>query len=190
METTAWRFSVGPFFLGRGWRSKSGVDGGALTRQVYVESDDAIICERENVEMRRRWVATAGAIFLMVTASGYSYAANGEVRGKRLFANCSDCHAIKIGAPPKVGPNLFGVVGRKLAADPGYKYPASHVAAGRNGYQWTAQTLIQYLESPTQFMRMVGGDGKSVMLHMVLRLPEARDRKDIVSYLKTLRSLR
>ena len=142
------------------------------------------------MKMRKTWVAVAVALISMAMASDMAFAANGGSRGKRLFTNCRDCHSIKKGAPSKGGPNLFGVVGRKLGADPGFKYPPSHVAAGRKGYQWTQQTLIQYLENPTRFMRMVGGDGESLMLHMVLRLPDARDRKDIVSYLKTLRSWR
>jgi cytochrome c len=148
----------------------------------------AVKCDREAAEMRKTWVTIAGAFFMMVIASDFAFSADSESRGKRLFVNCRDCHEIVKGAPSKVGPNLFGVVGRKLAADPGFEYPASHVAAGRKGYQWTQQSLGQYLNNPTGFMRKVAGDGESLMLHMVLRLSDARDRKDIVSYLKTLRS--
>ena len=136
--------------------------------------------------MRRPWVVVIGVVFLVGTANDVAFAGGNASRGKKLFANCADCHSIQKGAPHKAGPNLFGVVGRKLGAAPGYDYPSSHVTAGRNGHVWTEQTLFEYLKNPNRFIRLASGidEGKTLMLHMILRMPDAKDRKDIVAHLK------
>ena len=139
--------------------------------------------------MRKTWLAIITVVLFMDTGGNIAFAEGYSSRGKTLFANCVDCHAIKKGAPRRVGPNLFGIVGRKLGAEPDFDYPQSHVSAGRNGYEWTEQSLFQYLKDPIRFMRLASGkaEGDSLMLHMILRLPNARDRKDLIAYLKTRR---
>ena len=136
--------------------------------------------------MGKTWIMTAVVVLFIGMAGNIALADGNPSRGKKLFANCADCHAIKRGAPHKVGPSLFGVVGRKLGAAPGFDYPPSHLVAGRNGYVWTEQSLVEYLKNPNRFIRLAGGvdESKSLMLHMILRLQDAQDRKDIVAFLK------
>jgi cytochrome c len=42
--------------------------------------------------------------------------------GEKVFKKCSACHSIEAGGSNKIGPALYNVVGRKIAAVEDYKY--------------------------------------------------------------------
>src|SRR5438552_11566243 len=80
--------------------------------------------------------------------------AAGDARvGAALFNRCAICHSNAKGAPNKLGPNLFGVVGRKAGTYPGFSYSS---AMKRSGITWTAANLMAYLVAPQQ---VVPGNG-------------------------------
>ena len=45
-------------------------------------------------------------------------------KGEAAAAMCKACHAFEKGAPSPVGPNLYGVVGRKIASRRGLQLHA------------------------------------------------------------------
>jgi cytochrome c len=65
--------------------------------------------------------------------------------GERTFRACQACHNIAEGAAAKVGPNLWGIVGRDIAADGGYSY--SSALAGIDG-AWDWEALNGFLLAP------------------------------------------
>ena len=73
--------------------------------------------------------------FVAAAATAQAAAAGDAKNGAQVFMeNCGVCHTAEKGAPNKIGPNLFGVVGRKSATAPGYMYsPAMMKAARRYG---------------------------------------------------------
>jgi cytochrome c len=72
--------------------------------------------------------------------------------GERLFAeNCVKCHELAQDAPASVGPNLFGLFGRKVAAQSGFDYSAALLAKGAEGMIWERETLSPYLSDPSGF---------------------------------------
>ncbi|MGH9383173.1 MAG: PQQ-dependent sugar dehydrogenase [Vicinamibacterales bacterium] len=85
--------------------------------------------------------ATRALLFLSPSA--------GEETGGQLFAQCSGCHAIGGGTSPLSGPDLRGVVGRRIAAAPGFDY--SEALRSMKG-TWTETALSQYLANPTRFV--------------------------------------
>lgn len=94
-------------------------------------------------------------------------------RGASLFQTCSACHTIGRGGADVDGPNLYGVVGARIAGRrPRYGYTQ---ALRDVGGVWTAPRLDAWLTSPAAFapgtaMRFPG-------------LPDARDRADVIAYL-------
>jgi len=63
------------------------------------------------------------------------------------FAVCSACHESTAGARPSLGPNLFGVGGRKAGSLADYDYSDAMKASG---ITWTADTLQAFVLDPAK----------------------------------------
>lgn len=61
------------------------------------------------------------------------------------FATCLACHSVERGAPGKIGPNLFGIVGSKAGSKADYTY--SDAMKG-SGITWTPAELSAFLLAP------------------------------------------
>ena len=102
--------------------------------------------------------------------------ANADVtRGESAAKKCAACHTFNKGGRPLVGPNLWGVVGRPKASEPGFAYSEQLKAKGG---AWTIDDLNQFITNPKAFaagtkMTFPGDD-------------HARERADIIDYLNSL----
>jgi cytochrome c len=114
-------------------------------------------------------LASAGALFVPVTA----YAQGDAAAGEKVFAHCAVCHSNKP-SENKFGPSLAGVFGRKSGTEVGYNY--SSAMKGLN-VTWDEKTLDEYLQGPGKFVRGT---------KMVYLVPDEKDRQDVIAYLKTL----
>jgi cytochrome c len=94
--------------------------------------------------------------------------------GEHVFARCAVCHATTPGQT-KIGPSLAGVFGRKSGSEPGYNYSPALKSAG---ITWDEQELDKYLTNP-------GADIHGTK--MVISVPNAEDRQNVIAYLKTLK---
>lgn len=65
-----------------------------------------------------------------------------------LDARCGGCHAFVPGAPPRPGPNLAGIAGRRIAGDRDFDYSPALRAAGAGGQVWDKATLDAFLTDP------------------------------------------
>ncbi|HKY80375.1 MAG TPA: cytochrome c family protein [Sphingobium sp.] len=95
--------------------------------------------------------------------------------GKAKIQLCASCHDFTQGGPNRIGPNLWGVVGRGVASHAGFAYSPAMKAHGGN---WGYQDLYEFLGSPA---RDVPG---TKMSFAGLRRPE--DRAAVIRYLATL----
>ena len=98
--------------------------------------------------------------------------ANGQAFTKKI---CIACHNFNEGGANKVGPLLYGVVGRDKASAPGYTY--SKALKGKGG-KWTFADLNVWLHKPSAYapgtkMAYVG-------------IPNDQTRADVIDYLHTL----
>jgi len=117
----------------------------------------------------------AFTVTLSVAAPAAVYAAD-PAAGKAVFqSTCSICHSVQPGQN-KIGPTLFGVVGRKTGSAPGYTYSPQNQAANLT---WDEATLDKYLEAPRT---MIPG---TKMTYAGLK--DAGKRADLIAYLATLR---
>lgn len=96
-------------------------------------------------------------------------------RGKSTAQVCASCHTFDQGGANRVGPNLWGIVGRDIGSKGGFAY--SPAVAGHHG-AWTYEELDRWLASPA---REIPG---TKMTFNGLRNP--KDRANVLAYLSTL----
>jgi len=95
-------------------------------------------------------------------------------RGEAAIKVCTTCHTFDKGGANKVGPNLWGVVGRAKAAEGGFNYSAAMKAKGGN---WSYEELNSFLLNPRADI-----PGTSMSFAGITR---GGQRADIINYLRT-----
>jgi cytochrome c len=96
-------------------------------------------------------------------------------RGATAAKKCAACHTFEKGGPNRVGPNLWGIVNRPKASQPGFNYSAA--MKGQTG-NWTIDQLNVYLQNPRG---MVPGTNMTFA-----GLPRGSERADTIAYLNSL----
>ena len=96
-------------------------------------------------------------------------------RGESITKKCTACHTFDEGGAAKQGPNLYNIVGADIAAREGFGY--SDAMAEHPG-EWSYANLNAFLFKPKRFL-------KGTKMTFV-GLKKARDRADIIAYLRTL----
>jgi cytochrome c len=64
------------------------------------------------------------AALLCISLTSPALAGSDAARGAQVFERCAMCHSADKAAGNGLGPNLFGVVGRKAASLPNFPYSA------------------------------------------------------------------
>lgn len=100
-------------------------------------------------------------------------------RGEKLIGKCKACHTFGNAEPNRVGPNLFGVVERKVAAHEGFAYSDAMKGKAADLGTWTEDNLFTYLENPKT---LVPGTKMAFA-----GLKDPAERLDLIAYLKTLK---
>jgi cytochrome c2 len=97
-------------------------------------------------------------------------------RGEADVALCKVCHSFDKGAPSPVGPNLYGVVGRKIASVEGFNYSPALKGKASEG-DWTFEHLDQWLTNPQAYAA-----GTTMAFPGI---PDLQKRADVIDFLRT-----
>ena len=116
-------------------------------------------------------------------------AAGDPAAGEKVFSKCKVCHSITaddgtvIQKGGKVGPNLYGVIGRQAGTYPDFKYGDSIVAAGAAGLVWDEEKISQYDPDPSKFLETILNDPKAKS-KMMFKLPSGAE--DVAAYIASV----
>jgi cytochrome c len=101
--------------------------------------------------------------------------AEAEEAGSRLFEPCRACHTLDPAERGLPGPNLAGLLGRKIGDDPAFDYSPVLRSARDRGLVWDESRLELFLTDPAE---MFPG------LWMATRgVEDAADRRALVRFL-------
>lgn len=94
-------------------------------------------------------------------------------RGTKIFKKCASCHGVEKGGAAKVGPNLFGIVGRKKGIFVGFSYSEGMKAKGG---AWDVESINTFITKPKDFIT------GTKMAFPGLKKPQ--DRADVILFLE------
>ena len=97
--------------------------------------------------------------------------------GQTAYKKCATCHSVAPGQN-RLGPSLYGVVGRKAGGLDGFNYSE---AMQQSNVIWTADTLNSHLADIKGFI-----PGNRMAQLYPAGVPNAADRANIIAYLMTL----
>ncbi|HKK86722.1 MAG TPA: cytochrome C [Roseovarius sp.] len=127
--------------------------------------------------MKKLLTATASMLALAAPALAEGDAAKGE----KDFRQCKACHMIQspdgemIVRGGRVGPNLYGVIGRTAGSVEDFRYSKDHAALADEGVVWDEENIVEYMTDPSEF---IGGRSK-----MTFKLRKGGE--NIAAYLAT-----
>ena len=127
----------------------------------------------------------------VLTAFAAPAFAEGDVAaGEEQFnRQCVSCHVVcdnagdvLAGRNAKTGPNLYGIAGRALGAEEGFRYGDSLVDAGEAGIVWDEESFVAYVQDPTAWLREAT-DNARARSKMAYKVRDAQQAADIYAFI-------
>ena len=121
------------------------------------------------------------------TTSASSSSGSGEIMallasasvadGEKVFKKCAACHSIAKGGGNKIGPALWGVLGRQAGSVSDYKYSKAMAAHGKT---WSFEEMNSFLIKPRDWikgtkMSFAGLKSKNDRVAVILYMNEKTD---------------
>lgn len=119
----------------------------------------------------------AAAVTALAISGTAAMAAGTPADGEKTFKrSCGACHVAAKDGPKRLGPPLFGVIGRKAGSVDGFRYSEANK---KSDVTWTPEVLDKYLVDPKKFM-----PGTNMAF---AGLKKDDERADLIAYLETLK---
>ena len=100
------------------------------------------------------------------------FASTSAAEGAKVFKKCAACHSIAEGGVNKIGPTLWGVLGRKSGSIPDYKYSKAMTSHGKN---WSFEEINGFLIKPKDWIK-----GTKMSF---IGLKKAKERAAVILYM-------
>lgn len=118
----------------------------------------------------------------LILATGLLFSTN-AMANTAAIRSCMMCHTITKNGPSKMGPNMFGIVGHKVASKTNYNYSEALKALHSHGVKWTEASLVKWLVNPQGFVKQHGVASHTKMSFRV----SAAQAKQAAAFLATLK---
>ncbi|MBO6489094.1 MAG: cytochrome c family protein [Pelagibacteraceae bacterium] len=92
--------------------------------------------------------------------------------GKTVVKKCIGCHSVSKGGGNKIGPALWGVIGRKVGSISDYKYSKAMSGFGKN---WDFEAMNNFLIKPKDYVK-----GNKMAF---AGISKEKDRSSVILYL-------
>jgi cytochrome c len=122
-----------------------------------------------------RTIVFAGSALLLCGVAFAAPAPAPKSAGERAFMKCVACHSVDPKAKPMIGPNLYQVLGRKIASAPGFKYSPAMRDFAKTNPRWTAALVDRLVTNPK---KLVPGSTMAFP-----GMSDAKERRALTDYL-------
>ena len=95
--------------------------------------------------------------------------------GQKVFKKCSACHVVAKGGKNKIGPVLYGILGKQSASVSDYKYSKALIAHGK---VWSFTEMNSYLIKPQAHIK-----GTKMAF---AGLKKEKDRASVILYMNSM----
>ncbi len=132
-----------------------------------------------------KYLATTAALLALALPA---FAEGDAEKGEKTYKKCKSCHSVtdpsgeKLVKGGKVGPNLYGMIGRTAGTYEGFKYSNSLTAAGEAGLVWDEALIAEFVQDPKAFLQ-ARLDDSSAKSKMTFKLKKGSE--DVAAYLAT-----
>ena len=106
-------------------------------------------------------------------------------RGEVVFKQCAICHQVGPMSGNGIGPNLMGVLNRKMGSAPDFSYATGLQKAAQAGMYWDEEKVFNWLADPQTYIKRVVNDD-SVTSKMPVKVSDEQARRDVIAYIAML----
>jgi cytochrome c len=125
-------------------------------------------------------------------AGGHAATIGDKAAGEEQFnRQCVACHLVAdasgevlAGRNAKTGPNLYGLAGRIMGAQEGFRYSDSLAEFGAEETPWTEDAFVGYVQDPTGWLRETL-DSSRARGKMAYQVRQEDQAYDIYAFLAT-----
>lgn len=95
--------------------------------------------------------------------------------GERAYQKCYACHSLEGPDPDMQGPSLNGIVGRRVASEPGFTYSPALRSYARKQKTWNRKALGAFIADP---QAVIPGNRMGFF-----GIRNAQEREELIAYL-------
>ncbi len=140
--------------------------------------------------MKPSFAFTATLLAMATPTFADDHVSGDAAAGEKAFNQCKACHMIQnddgesIVRGGRVGPNLYGVIGRTAGGVEDFRYSGLLETAGEQGLEWDEESFVAYIQDPTGWLQdYTGESGRGKMTY---KLRKEEDGVDIWAYLASV----